>query len=125
MKLLVCLECQDVFNLRYETKACSCGKSSGKYFEDGLHAEYQGPCLPLGFANSSFIKALKEQPQRDWGKEFTAFVIQKECPTMKRNGPEPKINLETPEERMLRLMSEVLHPPLSEKKIKARKKKAK
>lgn len=92
MKLLVCLECHDVFNLREDrTKACSCGKSSGKYRQDGLHADYQGPCLPLGFANGSFVHALQNQPESGWGKEFTAFVIQKKCDTFLRHGDEPNL----------------------------------
>ena len=100
MKLLVCVACNDVFNLNYKDKSCSCGKSKGKYLKDGLHAEYEGPCIPLGFRNDSFHKALREQPATGYeGKEFTAFVIQRECPTMKKvdehywnkNNPQPKI----------------------------------
>ena len=92
MKLLVCLECQDIFNLREDKKkTCSCGKSSGKYRQDGLHADYEGPCLPLGFTNGSFIHALHNQPETGMGKEFTAFVIQKKCDTFLRHGDEPNI----------------------------------
>jgi hypothetical protein len=109
MKLLVCIKCNDVFNLNYEKKTCSCEQSWGKYFEDGLHAEFGGPCLPLGFANGSFFSALRNQPEKDWGKEFTAFVIQKECPTMKRVGPAPEIpKPESEAERVRRLFEAVL-----------------
>ncbi len=83
MKLLCCLECKDVFSLSFTEKKCSCGKTTGKYL-DVMNAEYKGPCVPLGFANSSFIEAVKNQPEKDWGKDFTAFVIQKQCDTMKR-----------------------------------------
>lgn len=84
MKLLFCLECKDVFNLSFAVKKCSCLKTSGNYLPDGINAEYSGPCVPLGFANSSFIQAVRNQPERDWGKDFNAFVIQKQCDTMKR-----------------------------------------
>lgn len=92
-----------------ETKTCSCTKSWGKYLADKLHAEYGGPCLPLGFANGSFVTALRNQPEKDWGKEFTAFVIQKECPTMKRHGDAPVIpKVESHEEMVKRVMDEML-----------------
>lgn len=100
MKLLVCIKCNDVFNLSFKEKSCSCGQSQGKYFEDGLNATYKGPCMPLGFRNDSFHQALKEQPADGFkGKEFTAFVIQRECPTMKKEdehywnekNPQPKV----------------------------------
>lgn len=82
MKLIHCNECGDVISLRYELRHCVCGKSSGQYV-DRLNAEIRGPCTPLGFANSSFSHALQNQPEKDWGKEFNAFVIEKECPTVK------------------------------------------
>lgn len=80
MKLLYCKDCGDVFSMRYEERACICGKSKGKYL-DNLNAEFSGPALPLGFHNSSFSHALKNQPEKNWGKDFTAFVIEKNCPT--------------------------------------------
>jgi hypothetical protein len=58
-----------------------CGKSKGQYKEDGLHDWYSGPCMPLGFANSTFLRALQNQPDTGWGKNFEAFVIEKDCPT--------------------------------------------
>lgn len=84
MKLLFCRECKDVFNLSSIIKTCTCGKTSGKYLKDGMNAEYAGPCVPLGFSNPSFVEAIKNQPEKDWGKNFTAFVIQKQCVTMKK-----------------------------------------
>lgn len=84
MKLLFCRKCQDVFKLHTITKTCHCGETSGKYFEDELNAEYEGPCIPLGFANSSLTQAIRNQPESGWGFNFDAFVIPKECPTMKK-----------------------------------------
>lgn len=84
MKLLVCKECSDVFSLRLDKeRTCECGKTKGKY-TDNINAVYSGPCYPLGFANSSFIDAIWNQPESGMGKDFTAFVIPKECTTMKK-----------------------------------------
>lgn len=81
MKLLYCPNCGDLFNLSYETKSCMCEHSSGKYTDD-INAIYSGG-IPIGFANSSFIKAIKNQPEKGMGEVFTAFVIPQICPTMK------------------------------------------
>jgi len=89
MKLLYCKECHSVFNLRKHVKKCECGKTQGYYDDDGLHAVYSGPCIPLGFANGDFNYAIDHQPVRVdkdgnklIGKKFNAFVIEKNCPTM-------------------------------------------
>lgn len=84
MKLLLCRNCGDIFPLLKQHRECSCGETYGKYLDD-LNAEYCGDhAVPLGFANSTFLKALREQPARGMGVEFTAFVIAKECKTMKK-----------------------------------------
>jgi hypothetical protein len=81
MKLIYCKKCMDVISLRYEERKCECGESSGKYFEDGLHAVYSGPSIPLIFANSSFGEALLNQPESGDGEVFEAFVIPEQCLT--------------------------------------------
>ena len=85
MKLLLCKDCHDIFNLRLAMKTCSCGKTSGQYINN-LDAEYSGPGIPLGFTNISFRSAVLNQPKgyHDMGKEFVAFVIAEECPTIKK-----------------------------------------
>ena len=81
MKLLMCLNCNDIFNLNLEEKKCRCGLTIGKY-TDQLHAVYSGEyAIPLGLTNSSLIKAIQNQPTNGLGELFTAFVIPKECPT--------------------------------------------
>ena len=56
MKLLLCLDCDDIFNLGYELKTCSCGTTKGKY-TDERNAIYCGVnAIPLGIANDSFSK---------------------------------------------------------------------
>lgn len=81
MKLLYCGYCGDVFNIGYESKKCSCGRTSGLYL-DNVNARYSGKhAVPLGFANNSFDNALKRQPNSGMGKEFSAFVIPVICDT--------------------------------------------
>ncbi|PYF05637.1 hypothetical protein BJ095_11746 [Ureibacillus chungkukjangi] len=84
MKLLMCLECNDIFNLDMSEKSCRCGRSKGKYINHQL-AEYTGKsAVPLGFSNPSIIQAIKDQPNEGMGKEFTAFIIPKNCETFFR-----------------------------------------
>jgi hypothetical protein len=84
MKLLLCSECNDIFNLTLQEKSCSCGKTKGKYLPDMLHAIYQGSGIPIGFNNKSFILAMTFQPEQGMGEEFSAFVIPKNCETFKK-----------------------------------------
>lgn len=70
----------DAFNLKMDEKRCSCGKTRGKYLDE-IQAVFSGPAIPLGFANSSLIKAVKNQPLEGQGEAFTAFVIPKKCDT--------------------------------------------
>lgn len=85
MKLIYCKKCHDVFKLDHELRYCKCYSCWGLYLDDGLNAVYKGRCaVPLGFANSTLVEAVHNQPKEGMGEEFTAFVIPKKCPTMKR-----------------------------------------
>jgi len=82
MKLLFCKNCHDIIRLTEKVKHCECGKVSGQYYSDRITAWYDGEdAVPLGIANSTFVKALQNQPNKGTGFEFTAFVIPKECET--------------------------------------------
>lgn len=86
MKLIFCPEkdCQDVRKLRdEECVSCLCGKSGGYLLPNQLDAVIYGKAIPLGFANSSLRSALTSRPERGQGSVFTAFVIPKDCPTVK------------------------------------------
>lgn len=89
MKLLYCRLCYDVIKLDYITRWCKCRKVGGRYNADGYHAKYWGEfAVPLGFANSSLVQAILDQPEEGMGERFEAFVIPKECPTLRRlDGP--------------------------------------
>jgi len=89
MKLLLCLDCLDVFNLKTKEKVCSCGKTKGRYV-DKLNAEIEGNCEPIGFSNTSLSVAInlqninnKENISRE-GIEFTAFIIPSSAKSIKR-----------------------------------------
>lgn len=84
MKLLYCPKCSDVVKLGHNSpRTCVCRASGGRYV-DNLNAEIWGEAIPLGFANSSLMMALRAQPESGLGKEFTAFVIPRVCPTIKK-----------------------------------------
>lgn len=84
IKLIYCPKCQDVRKLNYVLTTCQCGRSFGRVLGDGLDAQYGGDAVPLGFDNSSLVKALKHQPDDGWGERFEAFVIPKQCDTCKK-----------------------------------------
>jgi len=83
MKLILCKNCQDIVRLMPTKRVCSCGKSGGKY-TDNLHAIYFGDmAVPIGFRNDSIVEAVINQPEVGMGRDFTAFVISKNCSTFK------------------------------------------
>lgn len=84
MKLLFCLDCMDLFNLRKEPKTCGCGKTTGHYIND-VDAEYSGNAQILGIGNTGFTEAIRVQflenkekrAKKDCceGVKFLAFTI--------------------------------------------------
>lgn len=82
MKLIFCKKCQDVVRLREVERICSCGASSG-YYVDEVNAVIFGDCVPVGVINDDFARAVREQPDGGYGKRFDAFVIPKQCDTIK------------------------------------------
>lgn len=86
MKLLLCLICEDVIRLPSDKQeiSCNCGETKGKYL-DSLNAEYSGKnAIPLGFDNSSLVRAVQRQPESGIGYRFEAFVIPRTCDTFRR-----------------------------------------
>jgi hypothetical protein len=91
MKLLCCGICNQVFDLSNVYKECLGGHGGGQYV-DRLNAKVWGPkdrIFVLGFANNSFIDALRDQIKQGdsyelmpyagkmtpTGRRFTAFII--------------------------------------------------
>jgi hypothetical protein len=95
MKLLMCMECTDIFNLTLTLKTCRCKESSGKYI-DNANVEVKGNCKLISFGNESFRLAYKMQEMDDEaqakankpcdceGARFTAFFIPETAKTVKR-----------------------------------------
>lgn len=83
MKLILCKNCEDIVRLTSDKRSCACGLAWGRY-TDQVNAEINDNATPLGFANSSFVNAIMNRPKGgNSGAEFTAFVIQEDCPTIK------------------------------------------
>ncbi|MFK4706124.1 hypothetical protein ABIC83_002963 [Roseateles asaccharophilus] len=86
MKLLLCPSCKDVRKLLFERTVCQCGASWGQYI-DNLNASIGGRAIPLGFANSTLLEALRTRPDTGSGSQFTAFVIPRVAPKVRIDGP--------------------------------------
>jgi hypothetical protein len=87
MKLILCLECQDVRKLlSADMVTCQCGQSGGRYMADGVNAEVWGPCVPLGFNSTELSKAVRNRPLSGMGHSFGAFVIPRRCATVRTTG---------------------------------------
>lgn len=88
MKLLLCLKCSHIFNLDFKERICDCSATKGKYINQQTAIYHGEHAVPLGFANDSFLKAIKNQPKSaGLGEEFLAFVIPKESPTFVHERP--------------------------------------
>jgi hypothetical protein len=86
MKLILCRNCQDVFKLSTKgNRTCECGSSGGRYLECGYNAVYWGmDAVPIGFANSTLMRAIRNRPRMGDGEKFTAFVMPKEVPSIRK-----------------------------------------
>lgn len=82
MKLIFCPICNDVKKLQSYPTYCECRKSYGRYI-NSLDAEIFGEAIPIGFSNPLFYNAIRNQPEVGLGKTFEAFVIPKNCDTIK------------------------------------------
>lgn len=83
MKLIFCPKCNDIIKMIIgEDRYCLCGSSYGKY-TDEINAEIGGKSIPIGFANNSFVYAIKNRPQNGYGLRFDAFVIPEDVPSIK------------------------------------------
>lgn len=57
MKLLLCNDCGDLFNLTYLLKSCHCGKTKGKYL-DHSEAVVNGGGISLAIGNGALHNAV-------------------------------------------------------------------
>jgi len=100
MKLIVCVRCNELFNLSHTYKQCTGAHGGGQYVGD-LNARIWGDqrdIVAIGFANSSFADAVRAQYQIgdlaktfayggemvSPGRPFNAFVMPDSTPSIKR-----------------------------------------
>lgn len=78
MKLLLCLSCWDVIQMRPERRACACGASSGRYLEDRSTVEQTEGSVSLALHNHDLrvaLDAYATSPQQwDPMMVFRAYV---------------------------------------------------
>lgn len=58
MKLLFCLDCGDVVQMRPEPRSCVCGRASGRYLEDGATVEQTAGSVSIALHNHDLRDAL-------------------------------------------------------------------
>lgn len=85
MKLIYCQACGDVVKLIPEaTRSCQCEACCGRYEDDGFYAMYSGAlAVPLGIDNTTMLLAIEKQHDSE-SRGLVAFVIGRQCPTMRR-----------------------------------------
>ena len=59
MKLLFCLECQDIVRLSPERRSCRCGRAWGQYLEDHRTTVQTRNSLSLALAGPDFDRAIR------------------------------------------------------------------
>lgn len=71
MKLLYCMACGDIIAIHQDRwRFCRCGKSKGRYLEDGWHSEFHGfYAMPIGLSNPSLVKAVLVRGKADVTEE--------------------------------------------------------
>lgn len=90
MKFVYCETCTSIFSLRLNTRQyCYCKKTWGEY-TDNSNALISKNAIPVGFDNRSFVSALRKRPEAGQGKEFSAFIIPKRCPSIQYDDEEEK-----------------------------------
>lgn len=85
MKLILCKHCQDIVRpYPNKTRTCECGDVVVKCLNklDIVVTATEGWAVPIGFNNTSFVWSVAQQPEEGMGKDFTAFVIPKKCPSI-------------------------------------------
>jgi hypothetical protein len=59
MKLLFCLECQDIVRLSPERRSCRCGRAWGQYLEDHQTTVQTRNSLSIALAGPDFDRAIR------------------------------------------------------------------
>lgn len=78
MKLLLCLDCADVVKMNAQLRQCQCGKSSGRYLDDGSTVEQTRGSISIALHNQELLDAVGvfHSNPREWHPlmVFRAFL---------------------------------------------------
>lgn len=75
MKLLYCIYCQDAVRLQKELRACKCGRSRGRYFNEVFAEVSPRECAVVCLHNTSVLMAVQDLPHsREKGPEIKAWL---------------------------------------------------
>ena len=86
MKLLFCVDCQDVRKLNKSKTHCNCRRSWGQYEADGHKAVVGGKALVMAIENSQLQEALTRKldaPARQ-GQKLDLYILGAHCSTVRR-----------------------------------------
>lgn len=76
MILIFCPHCQEARSLSSkELRSCSCGKSQGRYTEDGTKCQISEAAIPLGIANDTLRRGMENRPQEGLGFRLDSLVL--------------------------------------------------
>jgi hypothetical protein len=73
MKLLFCLECQDIVRLSPEKRHCLCGRSWGQYLDDHGTTVQTRNSLSLALHGTDFDRGIRGL--MDNAKQFTPYLF--------------------------------------------------
>ena len=62
MKLLNCLDCNDIFALNQKKRYCACRNSFGYYLDDRKTINISGNARVLGILNAEYVKSIYNGP---------------------------------------------------------------
>jgi hypothetical protein len=82
MKLLCCLDCSDIFNLRTGVvKGCRCGKVGGMYLPDRDNVAYWGSPMFLALSNPELEAAIRQEleDERDGIIKAQGYSVRSWC----------------------------------------------
>ena len=65
-------------------RTCLCKSTGGRYVDNTNVIYFGDDVIPIGFNNSSFLKAIRNRPEVGMGEDFTAFVLPKHTFTLKK-----------------------------------------
>lgn len=74
MKLLLCMNCQDIVRLMPELRFCKCGRVCGMYEADEHHAVTNGVGIDMAIANPSLVNAINCIKMGETKAVFSAWL---------------------------------------------------